>query len=90
MILFERTSYIPTCIIKLYANRTTLFYIENISHGLSPNFKGILSYSLVKNRPTNKAGILGSNQTYQAGFATSQFMIIARLGNLVEEIYLPI
>ena len=90
MILFERTSYAPICIIKLYANRTTLFYIENIFHGLSPNFKRILVNSLVENRPANKAGILGSNQTYQGDFASRQFMIIVPLGNLVGEIYLLI
>ena len=90
MILFERISYAPICIIKLYANRTTLFYIENIFYGLSPNFKEILVNSLVENGPVNKAGILGSNQTYQGGFASSQFMSIAPLGNLVEEIYLLI
>ncbi len=58
MILFEKTSYAPTCIIKLSANRTTLFYIENIFHSLSPTFKGILVNSLVENRTVNKAGIL--------------------------------
>jgi hypothetical protein len=86
MILFEKTPHAPICIIKLSANRTTLFYNENIFHSLSPTFKGILVNSLVENRPANKAGILGSNQTYQCGFASSQFMIIAPLGNLVEEI----
>ena len=58
MILFEKTSYAPICIIKLSANRTTLFYIENIFHSLSPTFKGILVNSLVENRTVNKAGIL--------------------------------
>ena len=52
--------------------------------------KGILVNSLVENGPANKAGILGSNQTYQGGFASSQFMIITPLDNLVEEIYLLI
>ena len=52
--------------------------------------KGILVNSLVENGPANKAGILGSNQTYQRGFASSQFMIITPLANLEEEIYLLI